>query len=119
MTLLEASQRYNISIDKLRYYARNGLLSASPLPDGSADYAPGELRRAGLIHSLLQAGMDAADVRKYLLLLEQPACNQTERISTLQKERNRLLCEIHDKQRSLDEIDYMICETKQEGNDYK
>ena len=117
MTLLEASQQYNISIDKLRYYAKRGLLSASPLPDGSTDYAVNDLCRAGLIHSLLQAGMDAADVQKYLLMLEQPDRTQMERTCTLQEVRNRLLCEIHNKQRSLDEIDYMIYETKQERND--
>lgn len=112
MTLHEASRRFHISMEKLKSYEENGLLEHQTLADGTFDYTETELRRIGLIHSLLKSGMDIEALKTYLRLLNDKASSQEEQIRILRKQRYQLLDDIHDKQQALDELDYMIRETK-------
>lgn len=112
MTLNEASKRFHISMEKLKNYEENGLLEHQTLADGTFDYTETELRRIGLIHSLLKSGMDMEVLKKYLRLLNDKTASKEEQIRILRKQRCRLLDDIHDKQQALDELDYMIRETK-------
>ncbi len=112
MTLNEASTYFNIGVNKLKSYEENGLFSHQPLADGTFDYTQTDIRRIGLIHSLLKSGMEMEELKKYLYLLDEKADSEEEQIRILQKQRYKLLDEIHDKQQSLDELDYMIRETK-------
>lgn len=112
MTLNEAGKRFHISIDTLKAYEENGLLQSQVLPDGTLDYTETELCKAGLIHSLLKAGLELNILKKYLKLAdmqaENHAANLQEQLRILRKQRYQLLEEIHHKQQSLDEIDFMI-----------
>ena len=90
MTLIEASKRFQISID----------------------YTEDELHKVGIIHSLLKAGMDITLLRRYLQLLCRKMENKDEQVRILRKQRYQLLEEIHRKQQSLDELDYMIEEIR-------
>lgn len=112
MTLNEAGRRYHISIEKLKGYEENGLLEHQTLADNTFDYTEEQLRRIGLIHSLQQSGMDMSVIKKYLHLLENKDGSKEEQIRLLRKQRYQLLDEIHVKQQALDELDYMIRETK-------
>lgn len=112
MTLNEASKRFHISMEKLKTYEESGLLEYQTLADGTFDYTETELRRIGLIHSLLKSGMDMEALKKYLHLLDDKVGNKEERIRILRMQRYRLLDEIHDKQQTLDELDYMIMKIK-------
>lgn len=112
MTLDEASKSFHISIEKLKSYEENGLLEHQSLTDGSFAYTEAELRRIGLIHFLLKAGMDMDALKKYLRLLDDKTANREEQVRLLRKQRYQLLEVIHDKQQALDELDYMIRETK-------
>lgn len=112
MTLEEAGKRFHISIEKLKNYEENELLEHQTLADGTFDYTETELRRIGLIHSLLKSGMDTESLKKYLRLLNDKTDSKEEQIKILRKQRCRLLEDIHDKQQTLDELDYMIRETK-------
>lgn len=112
MTLNEAGRRFHISMDKLKYYEENGLLVHQTLADGTWDYTEAELRRTGLIHALLKAGLNMAALKKYLSLLESTTNNKEEQIKILRKQRFKLLDDIHEKQQSLDELDYMIDEIR-------
>lgn len=112
MTLNEASERFHISIEKLKSYEENGLLEHQTLADGTFDYTETELRRIGLIHSLLKSGMNMEVLKKYLRLLNDKTASKEDQIRILRKQRCRLLDDIHDKQQALDELDYMIRETK-------
>lgn len=38
MTAEEVSRNYHISIEKIKYYEKNGLLEHSVLPDGEIEY---------------------------------------------------------------------------------
>lgn len=112
MTLNEASRRFQISMEKLKCYEENSLLEHRTLADGTFDYTETELRRVGLIHSLLKSGMKMDTLRKYLRLLNDKTGGKEEQIRMLQKQRCLLLEAIHDKQQALDELDYLIRETK-------
>lgn len=107
MTLEQASKRYHISVEKLKSYEESGLLKHRTEADGVFDYTEAEVCRAGLIHSLIKAGLDRETLKTYLELPEE-AGSQQARIHILRKARGRLLEAIHEKQQSLDEIDYMI-----------
>lgn len=112
MTLDEASRQFHISMEKLKIYEENKLLEHQTLADGTFDYTETELRRIGLIHSLLKSGMDMEVLKKYLRLLDDKTGSKEEQVRILRKQRCRLLEDIHDKQQALDELDYMIIETK-------
>lgn len=110
MTLMEASERFQINIEKLTYYEENGLIMHEASVNGVPDYTEDELRKVGVIHSLLKAGMDVNILRRYLQLLHRKIESKDEQIRILKKQRYQLLEEIHCKQQSLDELDYMIDE---------
>lgn len=112
MTLNEASRRFHISMEKLKNYEENNLLEHQTLADGTFDYTEAELRRVGLIHSLVKSGMDMETLKKYLRLLNDETSSKEEQVRILRKQRYQLLEDIHDKQRTLDELDYVIRETK-------
>lgn len=76
MTLNEACRRFHISMEKLKVYEENELLEYKTLADGTFDYAETELRRLGLIHSLLKSGMDMEVLKKYLRLLNDKTANK-------------------------------------------
>lgn len=54
-------------------------------------------------------------LKKYLNLLENKTGSKEEQIKILRKQRFKLLDDIHEKQQSLDELDYMIDEIKRRG----
>lgn len=108
MTLQEAAVRFEINIEKLNYYEKNGLLECRELINGIPDYTEEELLRARLIHSLLRAGFDVDSLKKYFSLSGRDDSDKSEKIRLLKRQRYQLLDEIHEKQQSLDEIDYMI-----------
>lgn len=112
MRLIEASKQFQISIEKLNYYEENGLIMCEAFVNGVPDYTEEELHKVGIIHSLLKAGMDVESLRRYLQLLHEKIENKDEQIRILRKQRYQLLEEIHCKQQSLDELDYMIDEIR-------
>lgn len=115
MTLREASERFRISIEILTDYEQNGLIEPEALVNDVPDYSEEELRKVGVIHALLAAGMDVNELRKYLQLLRRKMDSKDEQIRILRKQRYKLLDEIHCKQRALDELDYMIAKIKKSG----
>lgn len=108
MTLEEAAVRFQVDIEKMRFYEKNGLLECRQFINGVSDYTEDELSRVGLIHSLMKAGFDTDSLKRYFALPDHDARDRKEKIRLLKKQRCLLLDEIHGKQQSLDEIDYMI-----------
>ena len=115
MTLKEASEKFRIDIEKLKLYEDNDLLKCSQYLNGIPDYTENELRKVGIIHSLHKAGLEMPLIKQYLLLVNDKAERKEEKIRLLRKQRCRLLEEIHGKQQSLDELDYMIDEIRKEA----
>ncbi|MEY8536281.1 MerR family transcriptional regulator [Blautia pseudococcoides] len=112
MTLNEASRRFHISMDKLNFYEENGLLEHRTLTGGVPDYTESDLRRIGLIHALLKSGLNMDTLKTYLNLIGNKTSSKEEQIKILRKQRFKLLDDIHEKQQSLDELDFMIDEIK-------
>ena len=110
MTLQEAHRLFHISKKDLKSYEEKGLLTCRKYPDGTCDYEEKDLQRACLICSLMKAEMETETIRQYLSLMEQG--EEQERIQLLRKQRCRLLERLHEKQKSLDILDYMIYEIK-------
>lgn len=108
MTLPEAAIRFQVSMEKLDYYEKNDLLECGQFINGVPDYSEDELRRVGLIHSLMKAGFDIDSLKKYFSLSAHDGADKEEKIRLLRKHRCQLLDEIHGRQQSLDELDYMI-----------
>ena len=111
MTLTEAGIHFSISIENLKFYEENGLLKCSRQKNGIPDYTEEDLENVGLIQFLLKAGFDMDTLKQYFSLSagsSTGAGNKSERIRLLRGQRYRLLDEIHVKQQSLDELDYMI-----------
>lgn len=117
MTLTEAGTRFSISIENLKFYEENGLLKCSRQKNGIPDYTEEDLGSVGLIQFLLKAGFDMDTLKQYFSLSagsSAGAGNKSERIRLLRGQRYRLLDEIHEKQQSLDELDYMIEKIRKE-----
>lgn len=115
MTAEEASRHYHISIDKIRYYEENGLLEHRISADGNIEYTEAQIHCAGMIHSLLESGMGMEKIKAFMKLFYENKSDKTGQIQILRKQRFLLLDEIHKKQQSLDELDYMIGELKKGG----
>lgn len=104
MTLKEISQRVLVSIDQLNLYEKNGLLEHCTLADGTIDYVEKDvIPRIGWIQTLRKYGMELEALKQYFSLTE-----PTQQIRLLRRQRYQLLDEIHEKQKALDELDYMI-----------
>lgn len=114
MTAEEVSRNYHISMEKIRYYEENGLLEHTVLPDGRIEYSEQQIRPAGVIHTLITAGLDMEKIKKFMKLFYDNGSDTKQQIQILRKQRFSLLDEIHQKQQSLDELDYMIDELKKE-----
>lgn len=114
MTLKEASKKYHISIEKLKFYEEKRLLVCHQYVDGVPNYTEGELLRVGIIQSLLKSGFDTDMLKRFFSLLDDSSRNKKELIQMLRKQRYILLDEIHDKQQALDELDYLIEKIRKE-----
>ena len=117
MTLTEAGIHFSISIENLKFYEENGLLKCSCSKNGIPDYTEEDLGNVGLIQFLLKAGFDMDTLKQYFSLSAGSSAgtgNKSERIRLLRGQRYRLLDEIHKKQQSLDELDYMIEKIRKE-----
>lgn len=116
MTLPEASRCFQISIEELQFYEKNGLLKGRKTKDGEKDYLEADLQYIGKFHFLQTAGMDADSLKQFVRLLERGADTREEQIRILRKFRFGLLEAIHGKQQELDQVDYLIHEIKEQGN---
>lgn len=108
MTLIEVSRQFHISMEKLKFCEENGLLECRQFVDDIPDYTEDELNKVALIQSLLKVGFDTNALKRFFALCDENIEDRKEKIRLLRKQRFRLLDEIHEKQQSLDEIDYMI-----------
>lgn len=112
MTLPEAAERFCIDRSKLEFYEQNGLFDNHRLDDGSVDYQEETLEYISLIEILLSAGLDMCTLKKYIESLNNSNLCSEMQIKILMKQRYELLDDIHEKQKILDKLDYIIREEK-------
>lgn len=115
VVLNEVSEQPHISAETLREYKANGLLEDTACHEGLSDKSDQFIRRICLINFLLKSGMSMDGLKSYLRLLDENPENHTEQLRILRKQRCSLLEKIHVKQQILDELDYMVRETKKDS----
>jgi len=107
MTLCELSKRYKIRLDKLQYFTDNNLIEEEQI------YSDKGVKRLGILCTLYGVGLSAAEMKRFLSF--DSAHNRTEQIKLLNMRRADLLEDIHVRQKSLEQVDYMIYEIKNKG----
>lgn len=100
MKIKELSEKFNISISTLRYYEKIGLFDHVKRVNG--------IRELSMIITLKNAGLSNDLILKYIELSKQDDISSRERKHILKQQRQKLLDEIHHKQRNLDCLDYLI-----------
>lgn len=111
MTLTEAQKRFGVSLSLLKQYVSFGFIKPCESTYGAGEYRETDFNRLGLIDVLLSAGFSTEETRKYLDLTENEETDE-EQIRMLRKYRRVLLNDIHKKQKTLDQLDFLIWEKK-------
>lgn len=113
MTLQAVGESLHIEEAVLKEYEKNGLLQTSQAKNGTSDYPESELPYIAHLYRLQKSGMDLHMLKQFVNILGKSPSMAAEQIRLLRKCRFRLLDEIHVKQQSLDHIDYLIQEIKE------
>lgn len=111
MTKEQASERFGVPLVKLQLYEQQGLFDCHRQPDGSIDYTDELMDYVGIINILTDAGAQADTLRDFMQRLMESTITKEEKLRYLRRQRQRLLDEIHSKQKSLDQLDYIIYDT--------
>ncbi len=103
MKLQEIATRCNFSKEEIGHYRTCGLISAEEeLTDADID-------RLSCIALLKKAGWDCAAIARFLAAEH----SSSEQIAMLRRLREELLQRVHELQRTLDKIDYLIYQRSQ------
>ena len=109
MTIAEASRKYGLSPDTLRYYERIGLLPTGPRnKSGLRDYDEESCRWIELMRCMRKAGVQIEALIEYVALYRQGADTAEARKNILIEQRERLLERMADMQQSLDRLNQKI-----------
>ena len=109
MTIAEASRKYGLSPDTLRYYERIGLLPPVPRnKSGIRDYDEESCRWIELMRCMRKAGVQIEALIEYVALYRQGADTAEARKNILIEQRERLLERMADMQQSLDLLNQKI-----------
>lgn len=104
MTIDELSERYNIEVGKLKYFAENHLIETEQSYNGEDE------KRLSVMCTLYETGLNAGEIKQFLLFGSEN--NRAEQIRLLNMHRSDLLEDIHARQKSLDQLDYMLYKLK-------
>ena len=109
MTIAEASRKYGLSPDTLRYYERIGLLPPVPRnKSGIRDYDEESCRWIELMRCMRKAGVQIEALIEYVALYRQGADTAEARKNILIEQRERLLERMADMQQALDLLNQKI-----------
>lgn len=108
MTIEQASEHFGVPLDKLQFYENQGLFECHKQPDGRIEYTDDLMDYIGIIDVLTDAGAEADTLRSFMQRLMQSSITKDEKLCYLRSQRQKLLESIHSKQKSLDQLDYII-----------
>lgn len=114
MTIEQASDHFGVPIEKLQTYENQGLFDCNRQPDGTIDYSEELMEYVGIINILTDAGAEADALRGFMRQLMESTITKEEKLRYLRRQRQKLLADIHSKQKSLDQLDYIIFDTNKE-----
>jgi DNA-binding transcriptional MerR regulator len=109
MTIAEASKKYEISADTLRYYERIGLIPPVPRnKSGIRDYDEESCGWIELMKCMRAAGVQIEALIEYVALFQQGDETIDARKTLLIEQRDQLMVRMADMQRSLDRLNDKI-----------
>ena len=109
MTIAEASKKYDLSADTLRYYERVGIIPRVPrTKSGIRDYDEASCGWIELTKCLRSAGVQIEALIEYSSLYRQGAGTEERRKAILMEQREQLLGRMSEMQKSLDRLNYKI-----------
>ena len=107
MTMNEVNRQYGIPRKILREYGRLGQEENGQKPEEEILYNDRDLERLCLLMTLYEVGFNRGEAKAYMALAVQGAATGKERLEMLQKKRDGLLEEIHDREKRLNHLDYL------------
>ena len=109
MTIKEVSQKYNISQDTLRYYERVGMIpKVTRTASGIRDYQESDLSWVELVICMRSAGLPIEAIIEYVRLFQMGDSTFQARLQLLQEQRETLLEQKEQIERTLDRLNYKI-----------
>ncbi|OHB62123.1 MAG: transcriptional regulator [Planctomycetes bacterium RBG_13_46_10] len=109
MKIAEVSERYDISLDTLRYYERIGLIPpVNRNKSGIRDYSEIDLKRVEFIKCMRSAGLPIDVLVEYVGLVKQGDKTIEARKGILKEQREQLLVKMDEMQKTLDMLNYKI-----------
>lgn len=92
------SEQYHVDAKKLTYFADHDLIKKK------YPYNAQDEKRLGIVCSLYDIGLNAGQIKRFLSLED----DRKEQIKLLHAMRNSLMKDIHARQKSLDQLDYIL-----------
>ncbi len=104
----EVSKRFNIKLDELKYYEDIGFFNDVKISDGVREYEDKDIEVLSKVVTLRNLEFSISDISTYISLMKQGVDGDNERVRILNRKRNVLLDEVHNKQKSIDCLDCII-----------
>ena len=104
----EVSKRFNIKLDELKYYEDIGFFNDVKISDGVREYEDKDIEVLSKVVTLRNLEFSISDISTYIRLMKQGVDGDNERVRILNRKRNVLLDEVHNKQKSIDCLDCII-----------
>jgi DNA-binding transcriptional MerR regulator len=109
LTVGEAARRAGVSVDTLRYYEREGLLSAARTASGHRRYTPRDLEWIGVLTCLRETGMPIRRMREYAELAhEDDVATVAARLRMLEEHRAEVQERLRELHRNLEHLEGKI-----------
>lgn len=109
MTISEASKKYGLTADTLRYYERIGLLpSVARTPGGNRDYSEADCRWIEYIKCMRNAGIPVETLIEYVQLYHQGTSTITARKELLLEQREQIVARINELNEVLSRLDWKL-----------
>lgn len=108
MRLEEVSKRYQVLLEKLWQMEQAGLFYRVKKEQGVYVFSDEDIQLISRQLSLLDLGLRLEDIHAFLLMEEQGSTTLQERKQCLLKQRKKLLCQLHEAQKSLDDLDAVV-----------
>ena len=109
MKIAEVSERYDLSVDTLRYYERVGLIPPVNRSDsGIRDYTELDIRWVEFIKCMRSAGLPIEVLSEYIRLVQIGDDTIAERKEILIEQRAQLTERMNEMQKTLDKLNFKI-----------
>lgn len=110
MNIKEVSEKFNINLVELENYENIGLFDDIKKVNGIGEYEDRDIEKLSKIVTLKKVGLELEEILRYMKLVEQGDFSKDERVRILNRKRQLILEDIHNKQKSIDCLDWLIYE---------